>query len=253
MKPLHVVILAAGLGTRLGHSSPKPLTCLADGQSIMARQVANVRQVFGRRARILTVVGYRKEQIMAEFPDGIFVYNHQYEHTNTSKSLLRGLRAVAPEGVLWLNGDVVFDPEVLERAAPLIDVEQSFVCVNTASVGEEEVKYTLGADGCIAALSKRVVGGLGEAVGINYVSREHVMGLIRRLDECLPQDYFERGIELAVEHDAAHFSALDVSDRFAVEVDFPEDLARVNAACGGRPGGLAPAQYSTPLLAGRPA
>jgi choline kinase len=234
------------MGTRLGRSDPKPLTCLADGRSIMAGQLANVQHVFGRRARIVTVVGYRKEQIMAAFPDGIFVYNNQFERTNTSKSLLRGLRATAPEGVLWLNGDVVFDADVLHRASPLIDAEQSFVCVNTASVGEEEVKYTLGTDGCIAALSKRVPDGLGEAVGINYVSRHHVQALVCRLDECLPQDYFERGIELAIERDAARFVALDVSDRFAVEVDFPEDLAYVNAERGGR--SMVPSVRNSPEL-----
>ncbi|MFI5915940.1 NTP transferase domain-containing protein [Dactylosporangium sp. NPDC051541] len=228
MSPLHVVILAAGMGTRLGRSDPKPLTRLADGRSIMAQQVANVRHVFGRRARIMTVVGYRKEQVMAAFPDFVFLYNKQFERTNTSKSLLLGLRAAAPSGALWLNGDVVFDADVLHRAAPLIDAEQSFLCVNTASVGEEEMKYTLGKDGCVAALSKRLAGGLGEAVGINYVSRHHISTLVRRLEECRPQDYFERGIELAVKHDSIRFAALDVSGSFAVEVDFPEDLERVN-------------------------
>ena len=46
---LQVVILAAGMGTRLGKPWPKPLTPLADGRSIMQQQLENVEKVFGDR------------------------------------------------------------------------------------------------------------------------------------------------------------------------------------------------------------
>ena len=39
--------------------------------------------------------------------------------------------------------------------------------MNTATVADEEVKYTVDPDGFILELSKQVVGGLGEAVGIS--------------------------------------------------------------------------------------
>src|SRR5690606_8812008 len=100
---------------------------------------------------------------------------------NTSKSLLRALRASGPGGVLWMNGDVVFDPEALERATALVAREQSFVTVNTSKVSDEEVKYTTDIHGYIQELSKTVKGGLGEAVGINYISRDDKAALIRHL------------------------------------------------------------------------
>ena len=56
---LQVVILAAGMGTRLGKPWPKPLTPLADGRSIMAQQLENVEKVFGQEARVTIVVGMR--------------------------------------------------------------------------------------------------------------------------------------------------------------------------------------------------
>ncbi|MFM6978343.1 MAG: phosphocholine cytidylyltransferase family protein, partial [Micrococcales bacterium] len=83
-------------------------------------------------------------------------------------------------------------------------------------------------DGYINELSKQVVGGLGEAVGINYVSAADKAALIQRLGEVDDQDYFERGIEYAIEKDAARFKAVDISDLYAVEVDFAEDLERAN-------------------------
>ncbi|KTS70064.1 UDP-N-acetylglucosamine pyrophosphorylase [Microbacterium testaceum] len=225
---VQIVILAAGMGSRLGRSLPKPLTPLADGRSIMQQQHDNIRAAFGRDARITTVVGYRAETIVDAFPDVDYVYNDRYDQTNTSKSLLRALAKTGRSGVLWMNGDVVFDPRVLGRASELIEADRSFVTVDTASVADEEVKYTVDAEGFVKNLSKTVVGGVGEAVGINYVSSRDKKALMRQLQRVNDQDYFERGIELGIVHDGLRVEPLDISDLYAVEVDFAEDLERAN-------------------------
>jgi choline kinase len=157
-----------------------------------------------------------------------FVYNEQYDTTNTSKSLMRALRASSTGGVLWMNGDVVFDPAALVRAAEYIVRDQSFVSVNTSSVSDEEVKYTTTAEGYIKELSKTVKGGLGEAVGINYISATDKPVLLRQLTKVNDQDYFERGLELAIEQDGVLVEPIDISDLYAVEIDFAEDLERAN-------------------------
>jgi choline kinase len=223
-----VVILAAGMGSRLGRSLPKPLTELSDGRTIMQQQFDNIRHAFGKRAKVTIVVGYKLEHIVEAFPEAAFVYNEQYDQTNTSKSLLRALQASQPGGVLWMNGDVVFDPRVLDRAAEMIARDQSFVTVNTSKVSDEEVKYTTSAEGYIKELSKTVRGGLGEAVGINYISASDKAVLIRHLQRVDAQDYFERGIELAIEQNRILVEPVDISDLYAVEVDFAEDLDRAN-------------------------
>jgi choline kinase len=223
-----VIILAAGMGTRLARPLPKPLTELRDGRSIMKQQIDNLQAAFGEAFRVMIVVGFKLEAIIERFPEATFVYNELYDQTNTSKSLLKALRASNDGGALWLNGDVVFDPEVLNRVLPLIEKDQSFVVVNTSKVSEEEVKYTLTDDGFINELSKQVVGGLGEAVGINFVSSSDKALLIERLTQVDDQDYFERGIELGIEKDRLRFQPVDISDLYAVEVDFAEDLDRAN-------------------------
>ena len=227
---VQVTILAAGMGTRLGRPWPKPLTRLADGRSILAQQLDNVTTAFGDAAKVQIVVGFKLELVMEAAPDAVFVYNESYDQTNTSKSLLKALKASHDGGVLWMNGDVVFDPEVLRRLAPYLAADQSVIAVNTAAVAEEEVKYTVDGNGFVDALSKSVVDALGEAVGINFVAGKDKAALIRRLDECDEQDYFERGIELAIAGDGLQVVPVDISDLFAVEVDFEEDLARANAA-----------------------
>ena len=223
-----VVILAAGMGSRLGRSLPKPLTELSDGRTIMQQQFDNIRHAFGKRAKVTIVVGYKLEHIVEAFPEASFVYNEQYDQTNTSKSLLRALQASQPGGVLWMNGDVVFDPQVLDRAAEMIARDQSFVTVNTSKVSDEEVKYTTSAEGYIKELSKTVKNGLGEAVGINYISASDKAVLVRHLQKVDAQDYFERGLELAIETNRILVEPVDISDLYAVEVDFAEDLDRAN-------------------------
>lgn len=223
-----VVILAAGMGTRLGRPFPKPLTPLKDGRTILAQQLGNVRGSFGANAQILVVVGFKLEQIMEAAPDVAFAYNEIYDQTNTSKSVLKALEVTGERGVLWMNGDVVFHPELLRRVQPLIEAGQSFVCVNTSATAEEEVKYTVDDDGNIAKLSKQVRNGLGEAIGINYVAPQDKATLIKRLAEVDDQEYFEGGIELGIEQDGLKFVPVDISDLYAVEVDFAEDLERAN-------------------------
>src|SRR5215213_11605240 len=141
---VNVVILAAGMGTRLGRPHPKPLTPLADGRSILRQQLDHLRGTFGEQAHVTIVVGFKMDLIMeAAAADAAFVYNELYDQTGTAKSLLKALRLAPPGGVLWLNGDVVFVPGLLDALVPEIEADRSFVAVNTDSVADEEVKYTV--------------------------------------------------------------------------------------------------------------
>lgn len=223
-----VTILAAGMGTRLGRPFPKPLTQLDDGRTIMQQQLDNISEAFGSDTHVQIVVGFKLDLILEAAPDAVFVYNERYDQTNTCKSLMKALRSSAEGPVVWMNGDVVFEPAVLRRMQINIDAGQTAIAVNTAAVSDEEVKYTVDAKGLVKELSKTVVGGLGESVGINVIAAKDKATLIKRLEECDDQDYFERGIELAIEKDGLKVLPVDISDLFAVEVDFEADLERAN-------------------------
>jgi choline kinase len=223
---MKIVILAAGIGSRLGNPFPKPLTPLNNGKSIMGMQIDNLTQHFNIDD-INTVVGFKKDLIMERFPEVTYIYNPFFDRTNTSKSLLKALRKNKDKSVLWLNGDVVFDEKLLEKLKILIRDEQSFVAVNTSKVADEEVKYILKGD-YISELSKSVKNGLGEAVGINFISAKDILPFIKRLEECDDNDYFERGLELAIEKDDLKIKAIDISEFDCMEVDFREDLENAN-------------------------
>jgi len=211
------VILLAGLGSRLGRPKPKPLTELSNGESILERQV-RILSAFG--LPIVGVVGFKKDLIMEAVPDILFAYNPDYDATNTSKSLLCAVRNINHKDILWINGDVVYDEEIIQR---VLEQKQSTVVVNNASVAEEEIKYTL-REGCIDELSKQVENGLGEALGINLVKKDQVPLFCEHLVKVGDQDYFEKAMENMISEDGAEFYPLDVSDLKCIEVDFQDDL-----------------------------
>jgi choline kinase len=194
----------------------------------MQQQLDNISEAFGADTHVQIVVGFKLDLILEAAPEAVFVYNERYDQTNTCKSLMKALRTSAEGPVVWMNGDVVFEPAILERLQINIDAGQTAIAVNTAAVSDEEVKYTVDTEGLVKELSKTVVGGLGESVGINVIAAKDKAALIKRLEECDDQDYFERGIELAIEKDGLKVLPIDISDLFAVEVDFEADLERAN-------------------------
>lgn len=224
---MKIIILAAGIGSRLGNPFPKPLTMLRNGKSIMQMQVDNLATCFSLDD-IVVVVGFKKDLIMENFPDLSYIYNPSFDQTNTAKSLFRGMKKHRGSSILWLNGDVVFDPKLLAFLTPYIEKNQSFVSVNNSEVGEEEVKYTLDKNGFIDAISKEVENGLGEAIGINFVAHNDLPFLLNRLEECKAMDYFEKGLELAIQKDKIRMMAVDISQFDCLEVDFEEDLQHAN-------------------------
>jgi len=219
---LKAVILAAGIGSRLGKRLPKSLTELTSGETIISNQI-NLLKNIGIRD-IVIVVGFKKEVLMEEYPEVLYRYNPYYHITNTSKSLLMALESIEEDDTIWLNGDVYLDEEVLIRVA---NGNGNIIAVNTSECGEEEVKYKTDGNGKIIEISKKVKGAEGEAVGVNKILKKDFNTFIQSLKECDDNDYFEKGIENSIKK-GVKFSQVDISDCICVEVDFKKDLDKVN-------------------------
>ena len=220
---MKAIILAAGIGSRLGNSNPKPLTKLNNGESILGRQVAYLSEYLGV-TNIIAIVGYKKDLIMESFPNLLYVYNNFYDTTNTSKSLLAGLIKIENEDVVWLNGDVVFEKELLPQ---IIQSSTSCIAVNTNAVGEEEIKYNVFDDGNIKEVSKTVSPALGEAVGINKIISSDLSLFKENLEKCNNQDYFEKALELSIQ-DGMKIIPVDINKYLCMEIDFLDDLEQIN-------------------------
>lgn len=216
---MKAIILAAGMGTRLGRQIPKPLTILNNKRSILDFAVEKISKHLSMDD-IFVVVGYKKEMIMEKYPDLNFIHNENYKKTNTSKSLLKALKKIN-EDVLFLNGDIFFDEEVVLR---LITNSNSCVLVDNKKCSEEEVKYTTDKNGHIKEISKEISKAKGEALGINFIKKEDIEIFIDHLNLVEDQDYFEKAIENMIIKDKIKILPIDSSDLFCHEIDFIEDL-----------------------------
>tara|TARA_B100000676_G_C18000977_1_gene800828 strand:+ start:477 stop:1148 length:672 start_codon:yes stop_codon:yes gene_type:complete len=220
---MKVIILAAGKGTRLGMPHPKCLTKLKTGETILERQISAISKYINKK-NIIIVVGFQKERIMDLFPECTYVFNEDFENTNTSKSLLCALDTKKESDTIWMNGDIVFDYKILDL---LFNTKESCMLVNSLSVAEEEVKYTVKKDGTIKEVSKEIQNGMGEAVGINKIIKKYNSQFVEELRGCENQDYFEKAIEKLIKKKIPIYP-IDIKSSLCIEVDFKEDLELIN-------------------------
>jgi len=230
------IILAAGSGGRL-----RPLTntipkCLIEigTHPIVFHQVSSLKHFDIRN--VILVVGFMtnkvREYVDRVFPDLniTFIENPLFERTNTLYSLALAAQTLEPETeVFQLNGDVVFDPRIIDLLKSS-DADKSYVTAEPKRCGEEEIKILLAADGAIAELNKKIPPerAIGEAIGINKFSSRFFRELkkvLESLKDNYPMEYFEYAIEHAIKSGAKIYP-LDIKELKAVEIDFFEDLER---------------------------
>jgi len=215
------LILAAGFGSRLGHDMPKALIPWGNG-TILDHQLDRLGDAGVKE--VVVVVGFQKERIAAQVKGrkGVrLVENARYMDTNTAKSMLLGLQALPPGGVVTLNGDVVFDDGILPLLLDKPDTTS--LAVDPRVCGDEEIKYRI-RDGRLQALNKQTHGE-GEAVGINYIAPQDRGLMVKALTYTEDGSYFERGLEFILPFTRNPVRCVPIGERRAIEIDFPEDLA----------------------------
>jgi choline kinase len=119
---IKAIILAAGNSKRLRpltNDKPKCLLKL-NGITILDYQIKTLKKAGINQ--ILLVVGYKKQMIInhAKDTDGIlFIENNAFDTTDNAYSTLLALRHINPktDSVIILDGDVIFDPRLLQRLA----------------------------------------------------------------------------------------------------------------------------------------
>ena len=220
---MKIIILAAGLGRRLNKNIPKALVKLINGNTILDYQLEYINKITSID-NVVIVTGFKHKKIKEMYPSIHQVINYEYETTNTAKSLLKGISQIDEE-IIFINGDVVFHPDILNKI--ILNKSHNMISVNNSKVGEEEIKYILDGNNNIKNLSKSVINSLGEAVGINYITREFIDRFKGYLEKCNDQDYFEKAIENAIS-EGAIFKPLNIGDLFCCEIDFLEDLEVAN-------------------------
>ncbi len=242
---LKAVILAAGEGKRL-----RPLTgslpkCLVPvgGKPLLGRMIEPLATA--GVSEIVVVTGYFAEKV-DEYLDGLrdlvvcsTVYNPRYNTANNYYSLLVAREALGRGPFLKLDGDVIFESEVIRRVVEGDGGIRLGVDFRD-ELGPEEMKVRIRFDGesmKVAELSKEIdpARSHGESMGVEYISGESVEFLFRELqrmaDEGLDDEYYEFAYNRLAQngHDVR---AVDISGLRSTEIDDIEDLRRAETLFG---------------------
>lgn len=238
-EPMHAVILAAGVGQRLGKAAadrPKSLLRFGD-QSLLARHLHNLRR--HGITRITVVTGYQAvliEQEIELHAAGLKIdTRHNPDYHRGSVVSLHAARDIltGPEPVLLMDADVLYEESLIDRLMTT-RFENCFLLDREFEPGEEPVKLCI-SQGRLIDFRKHIDKKLrfdlqGESVGFFRFSPSMAKKLAQRADHYLQQqkqdEPYEEIIrdELLVSPEA--FGYEDITGTAWIEIDFPADVQR---------------------------
>lgn len=232
VRNMKAIILVAGVSRRLFPLTEYRPKCLLEvgGKTIFDHQMDALLEVGIRE--VCLVVGYRREQIMdharRRYPQVEFSFriNQHFFETNTGISLFAAAEEFLDRDFIYLNGDVLFEPELLRR---VVDAPYTAaLAVEVKRCGDEEVKVICDGDGRVRQIGKLIDQGqsLGEFIGVARFNATMNHGFYKALDDlardpAARNDYFEAALAKMTETWPMH--AVDVTDLPCIEIDFPED------------------------------
>ncbi|WP_369184844.1 aminotransferase class I/II-fold pyridoxal phosphate-dependent enzyme [Streptomyces sp. Y1] len=236
--PVRAVVLAAGLGSRLGEPSsrrPKPLTPVA-GRPILAHTLGHLAGVGVQE--VVLVVGHLREAVR-ELAGGEYAGMKIHYVVNPDPSTTNNLRSVRlareflDQDVFLLEGDVVFEPAVLERlaAAP----EASAVAASRPLRPLAGTVVRADADGVLTDYvdDRRQAGAFDHPGALKTANlyllreaflRERFLPALEELDRRLAgQGYYDYAVSDGLAAGGHAWRVADISDLAWYEVDDPGD------------------------------
>lgn len=119
---MQAIILAAGMGRRLGEFTSDNTKCMLEvnGTRLIDRMLQQLNKI--NLSRIIMVIGYQsanlKEYILQNYADStiVFVENNVYDKTNNIYSLWLARDFMIEDDTLLLESDLIFEDKILDAA-----------------------------------------------------------------------------------------------------------------------------------------
>ncbi|WP_457591517.1 phosphocholine cytidylyltransferase family protein [Geoglobus sp.] len=230
---MQAVILAAGMGSRLGNLTDKIPKALIDvgGKPLIAHSIEILRSSGIRK--FVVVTGYRAYKIRSYLDEHYgdieveYVHNHKYETTNNIYSLYLAAKQISAPYYI-LNSDIVFHPGIF-RNIHGSERENLTISVDfRENLGEEEMKVVV-EDERVVEISKKIdpARAHGEYIGITKVTEKSADALMESLEETMDlhgrRVFYEHAFQLMI--DKGHEINFSPTSGLAwTEIDTIEDL-----------------------------
>lgn len=236
---LKAIILAAGVGNRLGKDGREQPKCLLkfNNKSLLERHLECLRHC--QISEVTIVVGYQAAKIQEKIEaigaqDWVnTIYNPDYRQGSIISLWASREHLVAADEVLLMDADVLYDYRLLEQLVNT-NVLNCFLLDRDFEPGAEPVKLCV-KNGQLLEFRKQVSPNLtydfcGESVGFFRFSSAIASRLATRTEYYITQELKEEPYE-----DAIRDLLLDTPEEFGyeditglpwLEIDFPEDVQR---------------------------
>jgi len=227
--------MAAGMGTRLQKklgNVPKCCT-VAGGETLIER---NLRLLQTRGLNDVTLaLGYQSQLVRSQLSHRKYVrfyLNPFFNLTNSISSLWFARRELdGSDDVLIMNGDIFYEPGVLDDVLAAKETVVMFADPRRKDEADYKFKY---ADGLLTGYGKHIPAAeaTGEYVGIAKLHRGAVREFRARLDQLIGFQQHGLWWEDALYKlcaDGMPIHVREIADKFWAEVDFIEDLERIDA------------------------
>ncbi|CAN5184249.1 phosphocholine cytidylyltransferase family protein [soil metagenome] len=229
------VILAAGVGRRLGatHSGPKVLLDMG-GRTLLRRRLEALAAAGVTDIRITT--GFEAQALRNAvetygFADRVtYVENPRFGEGSLLSLQVQSEALRSGRDVLVMDGDVLHDRRMIDR---LLETPGEAVLLADPELepGDEPVKVCFRGDVIVdfRKVPEHAHERHGESVGFFRFGPAAARDLADRLDEVAasnPKLEYEEAIRDLILRDPARFIAADVGDLPWTEIDFEEDVAK---------------------------
>lgn len=236
---MQAIILAAGIGNRLGESGTQPKSLLRFGtRTLLARHLDALADCGVRDVTLC--VGYLASEIesAARHPAlrVTLVHNPRYRRGSVLSLWTARSSLIAADSVLLMDADVLYPPALLARLAGspqanclLFDAE--------FEAGDEPVKICL-AGGRVVDFRKKPdpaipVERRGESVGFFKFARACAAEIAHRCEEYVAADRLDEPYEEVLRDvflSGRHAIGIEeITGTPWIEIDFPEDIARARS------------------------
>jgi len=239
---MNVVLLAAGLGSRLGtltRDLPKALIPVG-GKPLLLHAVSFAARLRPSRIVVVggfcfpqvqeTLVGIRKSDKAAAALPIELVENTHFRDGNLVSLL--AAKPLMSEGFLVMNVDHIYRPTIADVVAPDVDRLTAFIDTDR-QLGNDDMKVERGADGRIVAIAKTLTKFDCGYVGMTRVPTALLGRYFEEADRALAEEgraiHVERILGRLAKTDLAPVCR-DISGHGWLEVDTPDERAGAEAA-----------------------
>ena len=191
---------------------------------------------------LVVVVGYKKEIVQAELeatsPIPVrFVENARYAETQTFYSLMLTRPYVENAPFLKLNGDVIFEAEIVDR---LVSSPNSLALTvdDRVRLDAEAMKVQLDDHGVVRKIGKGldIARSIGESIGIERLDPPASSKIFDDLEAAAAKGekslYYEDVFQRSIDAGRADFHVVPIGGLRWTEIDDEKDLARARSLFG---------------------